>query len=213
MNNEHARAKDAYDKIEKAVEVRVEAPGVTKVPEGASSLMWPENGKLVCSRPITQEEAERLKKLDQEAPQDDVNKVLEEQMELLRKNAPKSPWETALKKVQDAYGKEAFTTLNTWALKVPSMLQSQGLLQTVAILQEKFNGKAADGKNVYWLLSEWLLAHVPWPTGVKQKDLMATLNALGDQEVFRFAHREAIAYMIWVKRAVSVKLAGIGQGG
>lgn len=209
MDNEHARAKDAYDKIKKVVEENVPAADLTALPKGASSLLWLKDGKLFCNRSITKAEMKRLKDL-----------------------SSGDSWEKALKDIQTKYGKEAYTTLKTWALKVPSMLQNEGLLQTLAVLQDKFIDKDADGKNVYWLLSEWLLGskpgskpdpqtgstkpHVPWPEKAKKKiDLMDAINALeeGDQEVFRFAHREAIAYMIWVKRAVSVNLAGVGLGG
>lgn len=192
MNNEHARAKDAYDNIEKAVQVEVDASGLESVPEDASSLIWLDNGKLVCSRSFSKEEMKRLRTLDGE------------------------PWKRALENIQEKYSKsKELATLNTWALKVPSMLQSQGLLQTAAVLQDKFNGKPGNGKNVYWLLSQWLLSHVPWLPEKKKSDLMATLNKLedqNDQEAYRFAHREAIAYMIWVKRAASVNLAGVGPG-
>ncbi|MBF0529350.1 MAG: type III-B CRISPR module-associated protein Cmr5 [Deltaproteobacteria bacterium] len=190
MYNAHARAKDAYGKIEKIVEVRVDAPGVRSLPDNASSHLRLENGELICPRSIAKEPMEQL----------------------IKDLKTGDPLQAALEKVKMRYKEKAFATLKTWALKAPSMLQSQGLLQTAAVLQEKFIREEDDGKNVYWLLSKWLLDNVPWPDRVINNDLMNTLNAVDDQEVFRFAHREAIAYMIWIKRAVSVNLAGVGQG-
>jgi len=189
MNIEHERARQAYKEVDDFVTVK------TALKEGTKTPGIPEEFKhaVLCTGSF----------LCTKGPMDDSLK------EALQKLDKTEQWKNAVERHSEDVKKRGFSKYKTWAMKCPSMLQNCGLMQTAAFYQDK-------AEKVYGVLGRWLTAdnRVPWPDDSAGSDLMNRLNQLGDHDVeaYRFATREAIAFMTWVKRAVSVKLADIAEG-
>ena len=179
---DHERAKNANERVVKQVTVSVNLPEGLADPEisvDISDRVYVLQHILYSVGKIEDHIKERLKKLSgDEAWQ----KVLDE----------------LFKKVSDK--KRDSDNFRAWAVKFPSMLITCGLLQTVAFYEEK----AVD---IYNLLKGWLFIPdvIPWPDTSQQR-LTVRISELGADymDIYRMSSREAMAYMTWVKRTVSV---------
>lgn len=178
MYIDHERARFAYERVEAFATVSVDFP------EGIPEPDLSEFSKRVAIRD------NRLWAIGK------IDKIKEH----LKAKSDNGAWKIVLDDLLKAISEKDMDKYKSWATKFPTMVQTCGLLQTVAFYEEK-------AKKVYDELEKWLTegAAIPWPNPEIQK-LRDRIFGLGDQnmDIYRLATREAVAYMSWVKKAVSV---------
>lgn len=190
MHIDHERAKHAYEQVRKSILITVTPKGIARPPENLPEwLYFDRRGNVIeVEGPITEEHYKGLKDMD-----------------------PSDGWQDAVGELWKKSGDRRFARLKTLGTRFPAMLQSCGLIQTVAFYQEKAN---KDDRDIYRILQSWLCNPkvLPRPSGNAGESLMERLNKVEDVELYRLITREAMAYMTWVKRALSVKLADVEEG-
>jgi CRISPR type III-B/RAMP module-associated protein Cmr5 len=89
--------------------------------------------------------------------------------------------------------------LKSWTQKLPSMLLTCGLLQTIAFYAQK-----SDAKSTYNLLREWLLGQPFWNSSDNNaENFVQTVIGIDSTSRYQLVFREALAYSTWLKRAVT----------
>jgi CRISPR-associated protein Cmr5 len=105
--------------------------------------------------------------------------------------------------IQDKYG--------TLARKLPALLQTNGLGQTLAFLRAKGGTNPADANNVlYGQVSAWVMGRLGPPENDHSQLLEWIVNQRSD--LYRRATVEAMAYAMWLRRFVEAQGLG-GTGG
>lgn len=90
------------------------------------------------------------------------------------------------------------------ARKVQTLIQTNGLGQTLAFLRAKGKGDPADAHNVLFKhLSQWTMSQVA-PNAGSQNLLEWVLQT--DSNNYRWATAEALAYLAWLKRFAEAEL-------
>lgn len=86
------------------------------------------------------------------------------------------------------------------ARRLPALIRSNGLGQTLAFLKSK------DGEEHTWIansLSKWVKSQL----GIdSSKDLLGWIVNEADQRSYRYATQEALAYLLWLKRFAESEL-------
>ncbi|MFN4226536.1 MAG: type III-B CRISPR module-associated protein Cmr5 [Candidatus Ratteibacteria bacterium] len=103
--------------------------------------------------------------------------------------------EFALEKVKEVNNKEYKDKYKTYALKVSSLIVSNGLIPTLAFLKAK-----GDRKEVYNTLNEWLKKK----KFINQDALEELVNS--DVSRLRLATMEILEFANWLKRMAEVEL-------
>jgi CRISPR-associated protein Cmr5 len=86
---------------------------------------------------------------------------------------------------------------DSWVKKVPVLILTNGLGQTVAFLKSK---KDEEKQLLYEHLSEWLTSEVAWsPQAQQRSDLIDRLIHESSQN-YRRATVEALSFLNWLKR-------------
>lgn len=99
-------------------------------------------------------------------------------------------------------GKKFLASYAGLARKVPGLIASAGLGQTLAFLRAKGGGCGWDPHEVlYRQVSEWV---VGW-LGKPGEDLLNVIRE-HSSEVYRLATSEALAFLLWVKRFAEASL-------
>jgi CRISPR-associated protein Cmr5 len=181
MDKEHERAKNAYKRVETLTTVSTDMRGET-MPEFSDldPSVWESQGKLFCNALIKRDVFKEMKNLDSETTWHKVVNELEKEAGKAKKNL------------------EGF---KTFALKLPTMLLTCGLLQTLSFYHEKRNAGDAYGAIKEWLQMPGL--H-PWQLSGNQE--LPLMVACLERDTYRMMHREAIAYATWLKRAASAMI-------
>jgi len=92
------------------------------------------------------------------------------------------------------------------ARKVPALVLTNGLGQTLAFLQAKGKNNPADEHTVLFRhLSDWVLAQVGTDTTASNPDLLRWVLE-NDSAAYRRATTEALAFLIWLKRFAEAEL-------
>ena len=95
----------------------------------------------------------------------------------------------------------AHSKYGTFARRLPSMIQMNGLGSSMAFLLSKGKRKNTDGHmQLYNHVSEWVINQM----ALQQNDLMSLIRECETDE-YRRATTETIAYGIWLKRYVEAK--------
>lgn len=95
----------------------------------------------------------------------------------------------------------------TLARKIPSLIQTNGLGQTLAFLRSKVDQKAH--QDIYKHLSAWVMCQL----GQKeQKDKLLEWIITQPSSTYRRAATEAMAFAHWLKRFAEAKDLGSAEG-
>lgn len=173
---DHERAKSAYGEVEGFVTTQVDLPqGETPDMEGLElkSLIKKDSQRLSCIGPMQKADQDTLKSL---TPNDDQ-------------------WKETVNNLYKKCEKKDFEKLKTWGTKFPGTLQACGLLQSLALCQEKSKNE------LYPIIARWLQGK--FLTSGHETEVTRKVSEM-DMQSYRHASKEAMAYMTWVKRAVSV---------
>lgn len=100
------------------------------------------------------------------------------------------------------------------ARRLPSLLQTNGLGQTLAFLRSKAKGKAAtesEHQTMYQHLSVWVMKKMGQPDD-KQKKMLMEWIIKQPSPIYRRATAEAMAFAQWLKRFAEAEGLGSEQG-
>lgn len=92
----------------------------------------------------------------------------------------------------------------TLVLRLPAMLLANGLGQTLAFVSSK-RGEMSHG-TLYRQLEAWLNSEIQ-----REGDLLSWIVE-ADLPTYRLAHREALAYVEWLKRFVEATKPNVANG-
>jgi len=90
------------------------------------------------------------------------------------------------------------------ARKMPTLIQVNGLGQTLAFLKAKENGDDRH-KRMFDHLSDWVCSRLPANTGTTAEHLLKRVLNM-DSQTYRFATAEALAFLQWIKRFAEAEL-------
>jgi len=93
------------------------------------------------------------------------------------------------------------------ARKVPMLVLTNGLGQTLAFLKAKGKNNPADEHTVLFRhLSSWVLSQVASSTTASNGDLLLQWVLQNDSAAYRRATMEALAFLAWLKRFAEAEL-------
>ena len=93
------------------------------------------------------------------------------------------------------------------ARKVPMLVLTNGLGQTLAFLKAKGKNDPADEHTVLFRhLSSWVLSQVAPSTTTSNGDLLLQWVLQNDSAAYRRATMEALAFLAWLKRFAEAEL-------
>lgn len=115
----------------------------------------------------------------------------------------KSAWEA----IEDVREKSYADDYGSTVKKLPAMVLTNGLGQTLAFLKAKGKGKDDnEHEAVFKHLSDWVTEEMGW-----SKDLLAEVCERSSHD-YRRATTETLAYIVWLKRfAEAADLGGKGE--
>ena len=90
----------------------------------------------------------------------------------------------------------------SWVKKLPALVLTNGLGQTLAFLRAKGKDEANAPQTLYNHLSEWVMGEIAPAQGSLLEWLMGK-----DSATYRRATTEALAFINWLKRFAEAKLA------
>ncbi len=175
---DHERAKSAYEEVKNFLTSKVELPeGIDLAPLDVTKF----EGKVECDKsflrcfgPLTENDRKYLKKVAEDS------------------DKWGQPVETLKKQVKE----KDFERFKTWARKFPFMIKSCGLMQSIAFCHEKC-------EDLYWITARWLKKRMSFFQGVRDEDVTEAVSKLS-MDMYRYATKEVIDYMIWVKNATNI---------
>jgi len=89
-----------------------------------------------------------------------------------------------------------------WVKKLPALVLTNGLGQTLAFLRAKGKGKVNAPQTLYNHLSEWVMGEV----APGQQDSLLEWLMQKDSATYRRATTEALAFIVWLKRFAEATL-------
>jgi len=123
----------------------------------------------------------------------------------LDRNRAKRAWEF----IATVHGKEYEGKYGSIVRDLPTMIQINGLAQTLAFLHAK--GKKQDSKGhiqAFAHLSGWVCDHLTWGEG----DLLKRVLKSENTQHYRQATGEALAFLQWLKRFAEAELKSEEDG-
>jgi CRISPR-associated protein Cmr5 len=90
------------------------------------------------------------------------------------------------------------------ARKMPTLIQVNGLGQTLAFLKAKESNDDRH-KRMFDHLSDWVCGRLPANTGTTTEHLLKRVLNM-DSQTYRFATAEALAFLQWIKRFAEAEL-------
>lgn len=124
------------------------------------------------------------------------DKSMQSKRQTLEQRRAKLAWEQIESVPESAQAK-----YGTFARRLPSMIQMNGLGSSMAFLLSKGKNKSQDGHmQLYHHVSDWVITQMD----SRQNDLMSYIREC-ETDDYRRATTETIAYGIWLKRYVEAK--------
>jgi CRISPR-associated protein Cmr5 len=114
-------------------------------------------------------------------------------------------WELVSQVKTDPRGTKFQKEYNSWVKKVPVLILTNGLGQTLAFITSKGDGAK---ERLYQHLSNWLMTQMLWsPLADQKTDLLERLIH-EPSATYRRATIEALAFLNWLKRFADALLEG-----
>jgi CRISPR-associated protein Cmr5 len=114
-------------------------------------------------------------------------------------------WELVNRVKQGARSSKEQKEYNSWVKKVPVLILTNGLGQTVAFLKSKSD---REKQLLYEHLSAWLMGQVSWSAQAQQKTDLIDRLIHESSTNYRRATLEALAFLNWLKRFADALLEG-----
>jgi len=115
-------------------------------------------------------------------------------------------WELVNRVKQEARSPQEQKEYNSWVKKVPVLILTNGLGQTIAFLKSKESDQ--EKKLLYEHLSAWLMGQVSWSVQVQEKTDLIDRIIHESSTNYRRATVEALAFLNWLKRFADALLEG-----
>jgi CRISPR-associated protein Cmr5 len=108
---------------------------------------------------------------------------------------------------QEACGPKVLKEYRNFVKGVPAMINSNGLIATMAYLQSRSGGNAASAETVFEHLRAWLVSQ----SYIKARDKHAVFEGLleADTKQQRVLIEESIAILAWLRRFADVVHEGV----
>lgn len=127
----------------------------------------------------------------------------ERRIKTLAQKRAERAWEF-VKEVNETFSQEGKKEYNSWAQKVPALILTNGLGQTLAFLRAKGKG---DSQNHYQKLYEHISKRVTEEMGgIAGTDLLEKITNDWGSSQYRRATGIALAFCIWLKRLAKATL-------
>jgi CRISPR-associated protein Cmr5 len=121
---------------------------------------------------------------------------LSRQQTLEQQRATKA-WELVSQVKEDPRGTKFQNEYNSWVKKVPVLILTNGLGQTLAFLPSKGDGAK---ERLYQHLSIWLMGQMSWSPQAHQKTDLLECLIQEPSATYRRATVETLAFLNWLKR-------------